>query len=495
ILSYLSKGNKLKQLAFFNDNRSYKLPASFFSLQGLESIHLQYCTFVPPLTFNRFSSLTSLTFVHVEVSAQMLQRFLSECPLLEHIHLNGYPQCIEFVEKGNKFTFVDLLRCVPLIKNLNISIYYMKYLCAGGMPHKLPTSLVHLKYLFLKVCMTEQNEISSALCMIRSSPLLVKIVFLMYDNKGLRIPQTSISFLDPEDYSNLKLDHLDMFEIKMVSSKLPLAMDLVKLIMAKSPVLKTVRIELKDVSVDDEVKMLRDLLGYQQGIEFVEKGNKFTFVDLLRCVPLIITLNISVYYMKYLCAGGMPHKLPTSVVHLKYLFLDVCMTKQNEISSALCMIRSSPLLVKIGGMPHKLPTSLFRLKYLYLHVCLAEKNEISSALCMIKSSPFLEEIDFLMYDNEKVPAQQTPTNFLEPENYPDMNLDYLVAFWVENFRNLPLEVEFVKLIMAKSPVLKKVQIKLNNKVSVDEELKMLKDMLRLPFPRASPFAELSIVRP
>ncbi|KAJ0439882.1 putative FBD domain-containing protein [Helianthus annuus] len=136
----------------------------------------------------------------------------------------------------------------------------MKYLSAGGMPHKLPTSLVHLENLFLEVCMTEQNQISSALCMIRSSQLLVKIKFLMYDDEKVPVRKTT-NFLDPDDYSNLNLDHLEIFEIKKISSNLPLVMDLVKLIMAKSPVLKTVQMELKDnVSVDEEVKMLRDLV-------------------------------------------------------------------------------------------------------------------------------------------------------------------------------------------------------------------------------------------
>ncbi|KAM0047749.1 putative F-box domain-containing protein [Helianthus debilis subsp. tardiflorus] len=87
ILSYLSRENKVKELTFHNDYRSYKLPASFFSLQGLERIRLKRCTFEPPLTYNRFSCLTCLVFINVEVSAQMLRRFLSKCPLLEHIQL------------------------------------------------------------------------------------------------------------------------------------------------------------------------------------------------------------------------------------------------------------------------------------------------------------------------------------------------------------------------------------------------------------------------
>ncbi|MFS8028416.1 hypothetical protein Hanom_Chr16g01510341 [Helianthus anomalus] len=45
--------------------------------------------------------------------------------------------------------------------------------------------------------------------------------------------------------------------------------------------------------------------------------------------------------LKCLSACSMPHKIPASLVHLKDLFLDVCLVEQNEISSALCIIRSS----------------------------------------------------------------------------------------------------------------------------------------------------------
>ncbi|XP_076907954.1 F-box/FBD/LRR-repeat protein At1g13570-like [Bidens hawaiensis] len=87
IMSYLARWNKLKELIFCNDNRSYKLPVSFFSLLGLERIDLQNCTFEPPLTCNAFTRLKSTTFINVEASARMLKRFLSKCPLLESLYL------------------------------------------------------------------------------------------------------------------------------------------------------------------------------------------------------------------------------------------------------------------------------------------------------------------------------------------------------------------------------------------------------------------------
>ena len=63
-----------------------------------------------------------------------------------------------------------------------------------------------------------------------------------------------------------------------------------------------------------------------------------------------------------------------------------------------------------------------------------------------------------------------------------------------NFSNLALQLEFVKLVMAKSPALEKVRIDLSTEVSVDEELKILRDFKRSPFTPASPSAKFIIER-
>ncbi|XP_076916345.1 F-box/FBD/LRR-repeat protein At1g13570-like [Bidens hawaiensis] len=176
VISYLAMRNCVKELSFTNDNSSYKLPGSFFSLQGLERMILQNCTFEPPLTVNGFSQLRIMIFGNVKVTTQVLQRFLSKCPLLEDFVLIG-TQENDFAAEGNKFTLVDLLLYVPLIKTLAISRYYLKYLCAGASPHTLPNSLVHLKCAIWDVCLTEQNMISYTLCMLRSSPCVEENCF------------------------------------------------------------------------------------------------------------------------------------------------------------------------------------------------------------------------------------------------------------------------------------------------------------------------------
>nr|XP_043625890.1 F-box/FBD/LRR-repeat protein At1g13570-like [Erigeron canadensis] len=256
IIPYLSRSNNVKNFILVSQD-IYRLPTSFFSWQGLELLSLESCNLEPPLKFNGFSKLKRVWFIDVEISAYTLECIFSSCPLLEELTLVDYE---EDLVGDNNFTCAKLVTCVPLIKFLHLSSKYIKYLSAGGMPQKLPTSLVYLKTLYLDVCFMKQDEISCALCLLRSSPNLEKINFQMYDNEKFPVQQNSINSLDPEDYSDLKLDHLLQLEIYMFSN-LFLEMEFVKLIMAKSPVLKKALIKFNDnVSADEEMGILRDLI-------------------------------------------------------------------------------------------------------------------------------------------------------------------------------------------------------------------------------------------
>ncbi|KAI3763939.1 hypothetical protein L2E82_13937 [Cichorium intybus] len=178
--------------------------------------------------------------------------------------------------------------------------------------------------------------------------------------------------------------------------------------------------------------------------EFI--GDKCTIVELFKCLPSVQVVEITGYYMKPLAACGIPQKLPTSLVHLRILVLAMCFQSQDGLSSILCVINSSPNLekIKMTMFPH---------------------------------------------------VGETITTFHDLQDYSGLNLDHLKELEITSFHNYASEMEFVKLIMAKSPVLKKARIELNFDVSVDEEVKMLRDLVRLPFLRASPSANFIIERP
>ncbi|XP_071735715.1 F-box/FBD/LRR-repeat protein At1g13570-like [Rutidosis leptorrhynchoides] len=262
IILYLSRRINVKDLSIDTLDTFYKLPTSFYSMQGLESLELINCEFELPLTFNGFNKLKKMSFEKFQVPAQVLQRLLSNSPLLEIIRLMEFDydeeDFEEDYEKENSFNFVKFFECVPLVHTLDLSEYYMKYLSAGGMPSKLSTS--HLKYVRLDVCLREQDGISSALCIIRSSPNLERIFLQMCGNEKLPYLGSCNKFVDLQDDLNLQLDHLIRFEIVRFSNSV-FEMEFVKLIVAKSPVLKIARIELNEnVSIDEELKLLRDAI-------------------------------------------------------------------------------------------------------------------------------------------------------------------------------------------------------------------------------------------
>ncbi|KAL7605145.1 hypothetical protein Lser_V15G15189 [Lactuca serriola] len=267
IIFHLSKSKNIKKFIFkfwskYNFSleyvKRYKLPSMFFSLQGLEHLHLTHCDIELPLTFDGFITLRSLELFDANITAQTLQQILTNCPILEEFILMGCQN--DSTTQGDKCTFLELSERLPLVQVLKISKSYIKQHVTADDMKKLLTSLVHLRILCFDVCFQKEDGLSYALSVISSSPNLEKIKIELCLNHELCGEETCNDLLDLQDYSGINLDHLEELEITNFGNYDP-EMEFLKLIMAKSPLLKKARIKLsKSVSVDKEVKMLRDLL-------------------------------------------------------------------------------------------------------------------------------------------------------------------------------------------------------------------------------------------
>ncbi|KAL4586527.1 hypothetical protein LXL04_011163 [Taraxacum kok-saghyz] len=170
--------------------------------------------------------------------------------------------------------------------------------------------------------------------------------------------------------------------------------------------------------------------------------NESEWVELLKCLPSVQVLELSQLIIKHLDADDMPQKQAISLPNLRILVLDICFI---ELSFVLYMISGSPNLEKIK-----------------LKMCVDHDQ-----LCVDHDLPDIQD-------------------------YTGLKLDHLKEMEITSFNNNDLEMDFVKLIMANSPVLKKARVELNSDVSVDEEVKMLRDMMNIPFLRTSP---ITIERP
>ncbi|XP_028069214.1 F-box/FBD/LRR-repeat protein At1g13570-like [Camellia sinensis] len=332
----------------------YKLPSSLFSCLQLKILTLHSCIFKSPPEFKGFSRLLKLELYEVVVTADILSRLISSSPLLERLSLQNSTSidCLEInapnlrfllceihagsiclknavqlasiaidlmasmdveeFEEAETSKLVTLFGNLPVIEFLELDYYYLRYMSAGGVPKRLPTTLNNLKFLYLnQICFGQLNEILVFLCLIRSSPNLVKIRILVHTDETADdvIDNPVLKLLEKQDWSDVSLNQLravEMYDISIMRSEL----EFIKLLLAKSPMLETMIIKPDPVEVAD-------------------KGP---------------TTNV----ITNMSAACVPKGLQPTMNNLKTLqFLEICFGQLNDISLILCLIRSSPNLEKI----------------------------------------------------------------------------------------------------------------------------------------------------
>ncbi|GJX20734.1 F-box/FBD/LRR-repeat protein-like protein [Tanacetum coccineum] len=174
-----------------------------------------------------FGSLTSLYFHSCNVSSKAIFHLLSNCPLLKRL----------------KLAFDTEFRVIECC--------FQNYAW-----RELPTALVNLKCISLFGTVLFDNSHLPLLChVLRSSPNLEKITLTMYD--GWHDPDKSKLESNMGDCSDIWLQNLKELNISCFdnsrSNNLEGESRFVKLILAKSPMLKKVIIELSFVDADRQL--------------------------------------------------------------------------------------------------------------------------------------------------------------------------------------------------------------------------------------------------
>nr|XP_043608324.1 uncharacterized protein LOC122580117 [Erigeron canadensis] len=113
-------------------------------------------------------------------------------------------------------------------------------------------------------------------------------------------------------------------------------------------------------------------------------------------------------------------------------------------------------------------------------------------LSVIRCSPNLEKFKLHMFGELKESEWNSRTESVTHEDYPDIWLENLNELEIFNFGNSKQELDLVKLILANSPMLKKLSLFPYRKITKDEEMSLLEILLHSP--RASPMVEQLIVK-
>lgn len=143
----------------------------------------------------------------------------------------------------------------------------------------------------------------------------------------------------------------------------------------------------------------------------------------------------------------------------------------------------------VGNMPGKLPVACLELSYLSMRINFNDIKEWKAALCILRSSPNLVELEMLARPEEDN-VVRAGLSFWAESNHFDCPLYQLRVVRIVDVVGLRPELDFIKFLLANSPMLEKLTVK---PASNDGGLELLKELVR--YKRASVQAEVIYVDP
>ncbi|GJZ40959.1 F-box/FBD/LRR-repeat protein-like protein [Tanacetum coccineum] len=252
IIFYLSRKTNVKKLTL-DLKGFYSLPLSFFSMTQLTDLHLSGCSLDHQSSFTGFGSLTSLSAFEFCIS----------------YHKSDFGT----IEICADTTIAKLFECLPAIENLSIWRGFIECFSQDGVPRQLSSALVHLKYLCIEdVCFVHDMGLPILFLLVRSSPNLEKLRVQIIDDEICQqiphIPSAAL-FTSFEEYQDIWLGHLKELEVTNFDTMTE-EWSFLKLILAKSPMLKKVRISYHQLYIDEDHKILKKLSVFRHASKDVD---------------------------------------------------------------------------------------------------------------------------------------------------------------------------------------------------------------------------------
>ncbi|KAJ0784288.1 putative FBD domain, leucine-rich repeat domain superfamily, F-box-like domain superfamily [Helianthus annuus] len=193
--------------------------------------------------------------------------------------------------------------------------------------------------------------------------------------------------------------------------------------------------------------MIDDSQGFDESLDFEE----YSLTNLFECFPTVENLSTCFSITKYFDKDGVPQVLPTSLIYLKYVYIDeMSFMYEYGLPFLLFLIRSSPNMEKL-----KLRVNADR----YCH---------------------------------KDPILQSQKCSSTLKGCSDILLEHLKVIEISDLWNINTKptLDFVKFIMSKSPALKKVRISLHKGGHRDDGLQVSEVLLSSQ--SASPMVDIIV---
>nr|XP_033515825.1 F-box/FBD/LRR-repeat protein At1g13570-like isoform X3 [Nicotiana tomentosiformis] len=245
---FLSRNDIQHLVLHFPWHKIYKMPSSLFECSQLRHLTLHDCSIHPPSGFKGFSSLVSLELCRVTISSELLESLINHCSLLEQLVLQ-FSEILNIIEINapmlRSFEFTGsisslCLKNVPLLKKASLD------LCQGSSMEaenfylakffESCFALEHLRLYFFGDKMKHQQGF----------PLIITVSSVFMCLVLNRHDDDVVESLELERFSDVTFNHLKEVKLKIFSG-ITHEMQLIKLFLAKSPVLVRVLIDPLDL--------------------------------------------------------------------------------------------------------------------------------------------------------------------------------------------------------------------------------------------------------
>ncbi|XP_058727086.1 F-box/FBD/LRR-repeat protein At1g13570-like [Vicia villosa] len=284
----------------------YKIPWGLFSCQSLRDLRLYDCCLTLPTMFEGLKNLKKLDLYDVTISQDDLESLISRCPLLENLMLTevdisqinihapnlkyfsifdefediSFDDTFQLTEvyvglslylnsesnqsrlHGRSSNLLKIFNGLPHIWSLAIHDYFLKYLSVGVVPTKLPTPCIELECLSLCINFDDLKEISTAICLLRSSPNL-QTLYISATMEEQNVLLTPAFYYWEDIFSKpamlLRVQHVTINFISGFKSET----NLIKFLLLYSPRLEKMIVN-PLVKVRQEVELLRELLQFKR---------------------------------------------------------------------------------------------------------------------------------------------------------------------------------------------------------------------------------------
>ncbi|XP_051149963.1 F-box/FBD/LRR-repeat protein At1g13570-like [Andrographis paniculata] len=307
-------------------------------------------------TFNGFSLLAELRLSIVKIAPQVLQRFLSECPLLELVYISS---C---------YYETPLSRLDINATNLKLSSLIQLELANVQITPEGLESIISKCPMFERLSISSCFSPTTVWCLDIDAPNLRELVI---KHTGIKLPPTFHGF---SRLASLCLAGLviDPEELQLFISKCPVLHSLTVRkcndqngfwpLNIDAPNLRVLNLDGLFSSIcAQNTQSVQEVSAVYPYFALLSKdadygrlksswaiGDESNMIKFFGQLPSIVKLEVGISFLQFLALGGVPRELPSKLNDLKTIELKkMNFGIMDHVNSVVCLIRSSPKLYSL----------------------------------------------------------------------------------------------------------------------------------------------------